>query len=359
MQDVRELIYHYSMSKRKLLCVALLAITTSMACAFVQNMLFPPPVPAIPSPGASGTTGLPTTMPEPMDEPEPISCSNDDCLNSCLERIENVLETRPYQALPEIYANNEANINLIQYDTNGDTLLKRRELWVPSDFRIYQQEKAAEESIWHFYTNVIPIQFRSDVRQLMIFTDGESNVLAWVDQDLDHPDAWTVGFDLIDARNPLYLTESLIHETGHLITLNTDQVTFGYFSGTQGQAQCPQFVLESGCSQPFSYINLFYQKFWVSLFDEWWEEVVQSDRTDEPDEIVYDFYLDHSDEFITDYAATNIEEDMADSFEYFVLSPKYVGDSIADQKVSFFYDFPELVDARRQIIQGLCAYLPN
>lgn len=358
--------------KTKIIWLAVLALATSMACMFVENMLFPPvPTPVIPSPTAKIPTPIPAETPtetatqipvvtiEPIQVPDPIQCTNDDCLNSCLQRIGSVLQSQTYQQLPDVYAENQANINLVQYDVQGDNLLERHELWVPSEFRVYQKEQAAEQSIWHFYTRLIPASFRPEINKLMIFTDGESNVLAWVNQDPYQPQDWTVGFDLIDAQNPLNLTESLIHETGHLITLNTDQVTFGYYSGLQNESQCPQFVLENGCSKPKSYLNLFYQKFWVKMFDEWQKQVQESDSTDSPEDIVYRFYLQHRHDFISDYAATNIKEDMAESFEYFVLNPKPTGTTVAQQKVAFFFKFPELVEARQQMIQGLCAYVPQ
>jgi hypothetical protein len=356
---------------RRSLALAVLTLATSMACMFVENMLFPPAPTPLPSPTVVMPTSIPTQTPtemataipavtiEPIQVPEPIQCTNDNCLDSCLERIDNVLQSQSYQQLPDVYAENQANINLVQFDVQGDKLLERHELWVPQEFRTYQEQQPAEASIWHFYIGVIPANLRSEVNKLMVFTDGESNVLAWVDQDPYQPEHWTVGFDLIDAQNPLNLTESLIHETGHLITLNTDQVTFGYYSGLQNEPQCPQFVLEEGCSKPKSYLNLFYKKFWVKMFDEWVKQVQQSDSTDAPEEIVYRFYLKYRNNFITDYAATNIKEDMAESFEYFVLHAKPRGKNTAEQKVVFFYQFPELVEARQQMIQGLCAYVPE
>jgi hypothetical protein len=210
---------------------------------------------------------------------------------------------------------------------------------VPDEFRVYQEEPVVEASIWHFYISVVPANLRSEVNKLMIFTDGGSDILAWVDQDPYEPEHWTVGIDLLDAQNPLDLTESLIHETGHLITLNTNQVDFGYYTGLQNDPKCPQFVLAEGCSKPKSYLNLFYKKFWVKLFDVWLEQVQESESTAAPEEIVHRFYLKYRNNFISSYAATNIEEDMAESFEYFVLHPKPRGRNTAEQKILFFYNF--------------------
>lgn len=69
-----------------------------------------------------------------------------------------------------------------------------------------------------------------------------------------------------------------------------------------------------------------------------------------------EFYANHREQFVSPYAATNPREDIAESWTEFILRPKPSGTSIADQKVLFFYEFPELVQAREEIIQGVCQY---
>jgi hypothetical protein len=54
--------------------------------------------------------------------------------------------------------------------------------------------------------------------------------------------------------------------------------------------------------------------------------------------------------------AANPPEDIAESWTEFVLRPKPVGASIAEQKALFFYEFPELVQTRREILQGVCQF---
>ncbi len=62
-----------------------------------------------------------------------------------------------------------------------------------------------------------------------------------------------------------------------------------------------------------------------------------------------EFYLSREDDFVSDYAATSPEEDIAESFATFVLKPKPTGDTLADEKVAFFYDYPELVKLRGEM----------
>ncbi len=73
-------------------------------------------------------------------------------------------------------------------------------------------------------------------------------------------------------------------------------------------------------------------------------------------ELVARFYHDHPTQFITPYAATSPEEDIAETWAYFVLNARPADDSVAHRKVLFFYAYPELVDLRNAIISNICAY---
>ncbi len=72
-----------------------------------------------------------------------------------------------------------------------------------------------------------------------------------------------------------------------------------------------------------------------------------------------DFYYKYEDQFLTDYAVTHPAEDIAESFGFFVFAEKTTGDSIAEQKILFFYQFPELVKLRTEILNNLCTVFPQ
>ncbi|MFQ9918858.1 MAG: hypothetical protein ACLRWQ_23270 [Flavonifractor plautii] len=52
--------------------------------------------------------------------------------------------------------------------------------------------------------------------------------------------------------------------------------------------------------------------------------------------------------FVTDYASTDPSEDIAESFTYFVLWDAPEGDAVWEEKLNFFYRYPELVEFRTQ-----------
>jgi hypothetical protein len=333
----------------RLLLLASGLLAVSLACATVERMLVPGGVP-------------PTRQPAGLPVDQPIDCDDDSCLDACLARVAVLLEAAPVSDVGGDYAGAEANFNLVTYQVDGDSISEPDLLWVPSEYKAYQQDSTAHQRTWDYFTALIPADQRKWITEYIIFTDGTYNTLAWV-SEVEYGDnaRWQLGVDILDSDDPRYLTETLVHEVAHLITLNSDQIAstddFAY-TPYQNKSVCPQFILEEGCSTPQSYINKFYQKFWVDIYNEWLETVYKSDTTSDEEfrAVVQNFYSNHTDEFLREYAATNIKEDLAVTFESFVLQPKPVGDSVTDRKILFYYDFPELVALRSQVIHSICSY---
>jgi len=57
-------------------------------------------------------------------------------------------------------------------------------------------------------------------------------------------------------------------------------------------------------------------------------------------------------------AATSPVEDIAEAWSFFIFSPKPGPDSIANEKVMLFYEFPELVQLREKILTNICEVFP-
>jgi hypothetical protein len=356
------------MKTRVKLWISLLLLISSLACAFVQNILTTPSpqmFTTTPSPILSPTL-VPTLSPGPVDNPEPITCKDGSCLQACLVRLEDVLQTGSFDSIGNsIYEEQGTEFNLVIYQVEGDTITDPVNLHVPSEYRKYQEDTDAHLRVWEFYVAMVPDELRTYVNEFVIFTDsGQGNTVAWVAPSATEETLWRVGIDLLDSDYPPDLADTLVHETAHLLTLNVSQIPYDenyyYYNGRdQKFVQCDQYA-NGGCSLPDSYINLFYERFWRDSFHEWWEleqEAQNAATDDEYFEALEQFYDKHRDWFINDYAATHIEEDMAESFAYFVLHPKPSGNSIYEQKINFYYEFPELVEYRQQIIEGLCSYI--
>jgi hypothetical protein len=221
---------------------------------------------------------------------------------------------------------------------------------------------------------------------------------------------------LKDALEINMLKMILIHENAHILSLSASQSDndllgweqFPYDEEwekadyvkveqifTQKEADCTlnHYSANSGCMNDNSYLNLFFQKFWADIYPEYhyWFEF-----TDDPkklSELVSAFRQNYDSRFVTHYAMTNPTEDFAESFTAFVLwdeemisnyknlcSEKkgqwgaawgwnliqdgdwsywhwchkiYSYNAIWEEKILFFYDFPELVEMRDFIRSNL------
>lgn len=152
------------------------------------------------------------------------------------------------------------------------------------------------------------------------------------------------------------LIPTLIHEYGHLLSITEEQIEYTSIRAAEItdeeffelESNCPTFFIPEGCLTYNSYLNIFYDMFWGDKHDELLQiESIENDE--EYEDALYTFYEKYSDEFVTEYAATNPDEDWAESWVIFVLEEKPYDDSIASEKLLYFYDFPELVELREHV----------
>jgi hypothetical protein len=250
---------------------------------------------------------------------------------------------------------------LIHYSVYGDQLKTPLPSPVDDDLQDEQQDRATQAEIWELYTHLIPAEQRAVLRGFAIFTDGKENYLASVNPSRNDPYRWDLNVDIADAGQKTSLTYTLLHEQGHLLTLTKDQVDVSvplyHFHDEETYKEerdaCPQYFTGKGCSHPDSYINIFFERFWTEIYSEWLEiDEQENDRTRENELAL--FFKSYQDQFVTEYAAASPAEDIAESFTFFILSPKPERTSIASEKILFFYEFPELVELRMQILKNIC-----
>lgn len=261
----------------------------------------------------------------------------------------------------------EEETTLVIYEINGDEISNPVLEDVSSDLEDAQSDEATQQQVWEYYTALIPAENRNTIVEYVIFTDGVDNTLAAVTQTQTDPEAWSLQVDIADTSDYYSLTFTLIHEYGHLLILGPDQVppSLAVFNNPEDNdiylqelSACPDYFPGEGCANPDSYINEFYNQFWAEIHEEWNEINLEEDQ-DIRDEKLIEFYNSYQDQFLTDYAATNPEEDMAESWAFFVLSPQPAGDTIAEEKILFFYNYPELVELRSSILNNLCTSFPQ
>ncbi len=204
----------------------------------------------------------------------------------------------------------------------------------------------------------------------LILTKGEEMSIFKGIPDLVHTlyDRNKVNFQVLDFREDVYphvfvkegklgmpsnwigrwfqfdTVATLIHEYGHLLTMNQENLV--------NSDTCPadQFFLQryEECYNANSYMNLFYHSFWKGYEEQW----LHAGYGTVEERIA--FYEEHKESFVTTYATVRPYEDIAESFSHFMLTP--YNDSpqtVAEEKINFFYQFPELVEYRAFVLKEL------
>lgn len=330
---------------------------SSLACRAVADLINqagqPPPAPP------------PATLQAAPDTPQPPS----EPALVCPEVTGKILAaaTEFYEAdSGEDFSREPQEYYLATYSVLGEEILDPYFEDAPSEWLAYQEDEAAHQEIWAYFAGLVPPEERPNLVEFSIVTDGRDNLLAAVAQTYDDPERWALEVDILDADDKLNLTYTLIHEYAHLLTLGPSQVSpsLAIFENPDDEdiylreaSACPQYFPGEGCAYPESYLNAFFDRFWTGIHAEW-----QDINLIEDDEAYYQaldgFYSMYRDQFVTAYAATNPEEDIAETFTFFILSPRPAGHTLAEQKILFFYEYPELVDLRARLLTSLCALHP-
>jgi hypothetical protein len=223
---------------------------------------------------------------------------------------------------------------------------------VPAFLEAAQNDQDMHEAIWEYFSNLFPESAWQELASFAILTDGEDNLLAAVERSWNDPQKWGLSVDIVDAADMNELTSTLIHEFGHLVTLNVSQVALD-----EGGQNCLTYYTGDGCSLPGSYMADFFDRFWTDIFEEW-NEIQYIEYEEEYDDAQDEFYWNYREQFVSDYAATSPDEDIAESWTLFILTQNPRAHTTRNQKILFFYAYPELVSLRESILSALCENIP-
>ena len=163
----------------------------------------------------------------------------------------------------------------------------------------------------------------------------DSDTLAYVYQE-DDPQYWVLAANLATSDDPTQLVATLVHEYAHILTLGVEELD-------PEATSCDTLQLDEGCADG-SIIAAFEEAFWSGYDD-------APDPGNVDGDLAYEFYLAHEDDFVSDYAATNVVEDIAESFMTWVIEDDPSGASVVADKLAFFERYPQLV-AERDRIRG-------
>ena len=184
---------------------------------------------------------------------------------------------------------------------------------------------------WVRFNRLIPSAYHPEI---VLFQPIDSDATGGIDGTVapadDSRETWLLMLDTTGAVEPHELDRTMVHEYAHLMTLRLSQVPdSGYYCDTT-------LSIGEGCPIEGSYLDAFADLFYSET------------RNGEAE-------LDYYDEdFVTEYASTNVVEDIAESFAEWVVHPeRWNGDTLADEKVWFFEDYPELIQLKEEIRENL------
>lgn len=177
--------------------------------------------------------------------------------------------------------------------------------------------------------------------RLIIVRTMADDAAAFVMPSANTPQKWDMYVNAASLREDgeKEMVFTLIHEFAHILTLNNTQLY------DASPAECKTYFTGEGCLHSNAYLNAFYQRFWKGQFD-----VEAADPED--------LYAQQPDAFVTPYAASNPGEDIAESFAAFVLRKQPAhANTLAEQKLQFFFDYPELRELRTSIRSALAPFV--
>jgi hypothetical protein len=275
-------------------------------------------------------------------------------------------EHLPLGSFPGMDTGISVDMPLVTYQVHGDRLSAPALAQVLPQLISYQRDFDTQKAAWKLFAAMIPADQRRMLAQFQVITDGPGGILSAVEQVPGDPSHWILETDIADMPDRKNLAFTLLHEFGHLLTLNSTQVPPDAAVSSspnnitirdKAAAACATYFPGQGCSLSSSYVNSYFQQFWSSLYDEW-RSIDRVDDEDRREARLRSFYRKYEDRFVDSYAASSPVEDIAETWAFFVLSPQPAGGSVSDQKLSFFSSYPELVMLRQHIRAGLCAARP-
>ena len=194
-----------------------------------------------------------------------------------------------------------------------------------------------DQAVWAYVCSILPLEARQKITQFNLFTDGYSNVLAYTspiqENGVTDNTRFSISIDYYDVydeegrpRDWSKLSYTIIHEYGHVLLEDEKQVDLSVGSNTHD----PTGFVEG------SFRKAFYDRFWKELGDS----------------AVGD-YEQNPTHYVSRYGANYFHEDIADTFAVFVLGTKPQGDTVAEEKLAFFWNDPEMTALRTAIRQNL------
>ncbi len=263
-----------------------------------------------------------------------VSCDQIEAnVNASLSKIESIYDNFA-GSYSEAHSEQEKLKTLATYSVDEGEWLEKK---TGNDLEKYKE-------IWAIFATIAPDEISdAHVKKYTVYENKKSDTAAFVELIDDQQAQWELAVN-IHATDEQSRTENiflLTHEFAHILTLNKDQIDI-----EAEESICQGYFTDEGCATESSYLGMFFKEFWSQA------DVLA--LKDSPVDAPNILFTQTPENFINQYAATNPGEDIAESFASFVFKAKPTAQdsgalTIAQQKINFFYKFPELIKMRADI----------
>lgn len=225
---------------------------------------------------------------------------------------------------------------------------------VKKDFPVIVEEKEDYEE----YKEIINLEkealagiYDNYFKGFFIFTDGEGNMLS-DSCDYQKETRGYLGIDIEDFKNGIEndfdrsrFFYSMTREVANVLVTEKNQIDYFKIA-----TLClTDFKIIKSAARKDAYIYQFYNRFWD---DTMYLDSIATSYNIKPNARKY-FYLRHRDEFLNEYASENPFKDLIESMTRFILLDKYADNSVTDDKIRYFYEFPEIMELKEIINQNI------
>lgn len=197
--------------------------------------------------------------------------------------------------------------------------------------------KSTHRTYFERVFTLMPPEYSDKFSSLRVFTGDDIYFDAFVETLPPKFDSWrySVHEDALVGVDQLRTDELIVHELGHVVSLEALPGTRNRYNGT-----CSSYFEYNGnsCPPTNSYLAKFVDTFWTET------DLLRAKGHVQAQDVlgsVRAYYRTNIEEYVTEYAALGPEEDFAEAFMYFVLSYDTDGEA-ASQKIAFFAQFQEL-----------------
>lgn len=234
---------------------------------------------------------------------------------------------------PDVVATDDAA--LITDDRVADDSLAILGVYEVDGTEVVDDIDPSYEAVWQRFTELVDVTAWPQIT-LFVALDRDASpggTEGAVDRIAGSDEEYYVALDVTGVEPAAELDSTMLHEFGHLVTLNPDQMPLD----TSEADTCDIFTVDGRCAPEGSYFRDWVEQFWAGY--------LHSDADAEPDTAADDRFA--TGDYVSEYAATNPYEDLAETFDAWVREDSEpTGDAVIDQKLRFFDAYPEIVELK-------------